>query len=228
MESYIKTLKEVAMINTILFDLDGTLTDSKTGIVKSAQYALESFGIKVDNLDDLTSFIGPPIRQSFKELYDFDDNNVEKAVVKFRERYFTIGVYENEMYKGIDVLLHKLKDKGKTLFVATSKVTALANTVLSHFNIDKYFTFVSGSEMNGDRSEKSEVIKYALVQNNITDLSSCIMIGDRKHDIVGAKAVGMKSIGVLYGYGGFNELSIAGADYIVKDVNKLSELLLNF
>ena len=215
------------MINTILFDLDGTLTDSKTGIVRSAQYALESFGIKVENTNDLTRFIGPPLRQMFKELYNFNDANVERAVEKFRERYFSIGVYENEMYEGIDVLLCKLKDKGKTLFVATSKVTALANTVLSHFSIDSYFDFVGGAEMNGDRSEKTEVIKYTLEQNNITDLSSCIMIGDRKHDILGAKAFGMKSIGVLYGYGGFEELSEAGADYIVKDVNELSELLLS-
>ena len=214
------------MINTILFDLDGTLTDSKTGIVKSAQYALESFGIKIENTDDLTSFIGPPIRQSFKEFYGFDDINVERAVEKFRERYFSIGVYENEMYEGIDVLLHKLKDNGKTLFVATSKVTTLANIVLSHFKIDNYFTFVSGAEMNGNRSEKAEVIEYALEQNNITDLISCLMIGDRKHDILGAKNVGIKSIGVLYGYGGFDELSNAGADFIVKDVGELSELLL--
>jgi len=215
------------MINTILFDLDGTLTDSKTGIVKSAQYALESFGIKVENTDDLTSFIGPPIRQSFKDFFVFDDSNVEKAVEKFRERYFSIGVYENEMYEGIDILLGKLKDKGKTLFVATSKVTTLANTVLSHFKIDSYFAFVSGSEMNGDRSEKAEVIIHALEQNNITDLSSCILIGDRKHDISGAKSIGTKSIGVLYGYGSFEELSEAGADYIVKDINELSELLLS-
>ena len=216
------------MINTILFDLDGTLTDSKTGIVRSVQYALESFGIKVDNTDDLTGFIGPPIRQSFKDFFDFNDISVEKAVEKFRERYFSIGVYENEMYEGIDVLLGKLKDKGKTLFVATSKVTTLANTVLSHFKIARFFDFISGAEMNGDRSEKTEVIEYALKQNNITDLSNCIMIGDRKHDILGAKTFGMKSIGVLYGYGGFEELSEAGADYVVKDVNELSELLLSF
>ena len=216
------------MINTILFDLDGTLTDSKTGIVKSAQFALESFGIKIENTDDLTKFIGPPLRQMFKEFYNFDDIKVEKAVEKFRERYFSIGVYENEMYEGIDVLLRKLRDNGKTLFVATSKVTVLAKTVLSHFNIDSYFAFVGGAEMNGDRSEKTEVIKYTLEQNNITDLSSCIMIGDRKHDILGAKTFGMKSIGVLYGYGGFEELSEAGADYIAKDVNELSELLLSF
>jgi phosphoglycolate phosphatase len=215
------------MISNILFDLDGTLTDSKAGIIKSAQYALESFGIEIENTDDLTQFIGPPLRQMFKELYNFNDTDVEKAVEKFRERYFSIGVYENEMYKGIDVLLGKLKDRSKTLFVATSKVTTLANTVLSHFKIYNYFSFVSGAEMNGDRSEKTEVIKYALEQKNITDLSGCIMIGDRKHDILGAKTFGMKSVGVLYGYGGFEELSEAGADYIVKDVNELSELLLS-
>jgi len=213
------------MISTILFDLDGTLTDSKVGIVKSVQYSLESFGRTVENLDDLNKFIGPPIRQSFKEFYNFSDTDVEKAVAKFRERYFTIGVYENEMYHGIDTVMQKLKSADKTLFVATSKVTVLANTVLSHFNIDKYFDYVSGAEMDGTRSHKDEIIQYALEQNNITDISSCIMIGDRKHDIIGAKTVGMKSIGVLYGYGDYEELSEAGADYIVKDVGELTELL---
>ena len=213
------------MIKTLFFDLDGTLTDSKTGIVRSVQYSLDSLGIKIKNTDDMTKFIGPPLRESFKVLYGLDDETVEKAVEKFRERYFVTGVYENEMYPGIDTMLQQQKDAGKILIVATSKVTVLANTVLSHFGLDKYFDYISGSEMNGDRSEKSEIIQYAIEQNNITDLSGCIMIGDRKHDVTGAKTAGMKSIGVLYGYGDRNELSEAGADYIVNDVSELSALL---
>jgi len=216
------------MINTILFDLDGTLTDPKEGVTKSVQFALESFGIIVDDPDDLVMFIGPPLRTSFKVFYGFDDEGAEKAVEKYRERYLPKGIYENIMYSGIDSLLQKLVDVGKTLIIATSKPTIQANTVLSHFNIAKYFTYVSGAEMGGARSEKSEVIQYALEQNNITDLSDCIMIGDRNHDILGAKAFGMKSIGVLYGYGDPDEHTKAGADYIVKDVNELSALLQSF
>ena len=213
------------MKDIILFDLDGTITDPKTGITKSIQYALESFGINVENPDDLIKFIGPPIRQSFKVFYGFDDAGAEKAVEKFRERFLVKGIYENIMYNGIYAMLEKLKESGKTLIIATSKPTVQAKTVLSYFSLDKYFTYVSGSEMNGDRSDKSEVIKYALEQNNLNDLSNCIMIGDRKHDIIGAKAVGMKSIGVLYGYGTHEELTQAGADHIAKDVNELSKLL---
>ena len=213
------------MKDIILFDLDGTITDPKTGITKSVQYALESFGINVENPDDLIKFIGPPIRQSFKIFYSFDDAGAEKAVEKFRERFLVKGIYENIMYNGIYIMLEKLKNAGKTLIIATSKPTVPAKTVLSYFNLDKYFIYVSGSEMNGDRSEKSEVIQYALEQNNINDLSRCIMIGDRKHDIIGAKAVGIKNIGVLYGYGDYDELSEAGADYIIKDVDELSNLL---
>jgi len=213
------------MINTFLFDLDGTITDPKEGIIKSVQYAMESFGINVENPDDLVAFIGPPLRQSFKDVFSIDDASMEKAVGKFRERYLEKGIYENIMYSGIDTLLKKLFKAGKTIILATSKPIGQANTVLSHFDLDRYFTFIGGSEANGDRSLKSEVIQYALDQTNITDLSGCIMIGDRKHDIIGAKTVGMKSVGVLYGHGSYDELSEADADYIVKDINELSELL---
>jgi len=208
----------------ILFDLDGTLTDPKVGITKSTQYALSHFGIDIENPDDLCKHIGPPIRTSFKE-YGLTDAQVEEAVSKYRERFVDIGIYENTMYKGVDVMLQSLKDSGKTLILATSKVAAYAQIILEHFNLDKFFTFVSGSELNGDRSEKNEVIQYALEQNNISDLSKCIMVGDRKYDIIGAKAIGIDSIGVLYGYGDYEELSQAGANHIVKDVKELSKLL---
>jgi len=213
------------MLDTILFDLDGTLTDPKEGITKSIQYALESFGITDSDLDDLVKFIGPPIRPTFKEYYGFDDEKTEAAVEKFRERFLVKGIYENKLYTGIDTLLQRLYNEGKTLIVATSKPTIQAKVVLEHFNINKYFTFVSGSEMDGTRSDKAEVIKYALEQNHITDISNCIMIGDKKHDIIGAKKTNMKSIGVLYGYGTHEELTQAGADHIAKDVNELSKLL---
>jgi len=215
------------MINTFFFDLDGTLTDPKVGITKSVQYALESFGI-IEYPDDLLKFIGPPLWQSFKEYYGFNADDTKKAVEKYREYFIPKGIYENIMYTGIDTALKGLSDAGKTLMIATSKPTILAKTVLSHFDLEKYFVYISGSEMDGTRSDKSEVIQYALEQNDITDISSCIMIGDRKHDIIGAKTVGMKSIGVLYGYGDRDEMVEAGADYIVKDVNELSDLLQGF
>jgi len=214
-------------MDVLLFDLDGTVTDPKVGITKSVQYALDHFGIIVKNLDELNKFIGPPLWQSFGEYYGFDEEKTKIAVEKYRERYLVTGIYENFVYPGIDILFKKLIDIGKTLYIATSKPTVAAKMVLSHFDLDKYFTFTGGSELNGERSDKSEVIRYVLEENNIKDLTRCIMIGDRKHDIIGAKAVGIKSIGVLYGYGDHNELSEANADYIVKDVDELSELLLS-
>lgn len=216
------------MKEIILFDLDGTITDPKVGITKSVQYALRCFDIYVDNPDDLCKFIGPPLRQSFKVFYGFDDAGANEAVEKYREYFLNKGIYENIMYDGMNVMLKKLKELGKVLLIATSKPTVQAEKVLSYFGLDKYFAYVSGAELNGDRSEKSEVILYALEKKNINDLCRCIMIGDRKHDIIGAKTVGMDSVGVLYGYGGFDELSEAKATFIVNDVNELSDLLCNY
>ena len=215
------------MKDIILFDLDGTLTDPKVGITKSVQYALRHFNINVENPDDLCKFIGPPLRQSFKDFYGFDNAGAEEAVEKYRERFLDKGIYENIMYDGIDDMLGKLRNSGRTLIIATSKPTVLAKKVLEHFALDMYFSFDSGAELNGERSEKSEVIRYAFERNNIHDLRNCIMIGDRKHDIIGAKAVGITGVGVLYGYGSQDELTDAGADYIVKNVNELSDLLCN-
>ena len=212
------------MKNIILFDLDGTLTDPRAGMIKSIQYALSYFNVDVENIDknNMNKFIGPPIRWSFKELFGFADQDIEKAVEKYREYYVAKGLYENDMYDGIDILLKKLNDSGKTLIVATSKATDQAHEVLRHFGIDKYFSFISGAELNGDRSEKNELILYAFEKNNIHSKDDCIMVGDRKYDIIGAKTVGIKSIGVLYGFGSYEELTDAGADYIVKDVEELS------
>jgi len=211
--------------NIILFDLDGTLTDPKVGITRSVQYALRHFDINVENPDDLCKFIGPPLRDSFKEFYGFDDDSAEIATEKYRERFRTTGIYENEIYDGMEDLLRKLKSSGKTLIVATSKPTDFAKIVLEHFNVDKYFSFISGSEMNGERTDKAEVLKYAFEKCNIHDMSSCIMIGDRKFDIIGAKSVGISSIGVLYGYGGKEELMEADADYLAEDIRELETIL---
>ncbi|MEN8078935.1 HAD family hydrolase [Clostridioides difficile] len=211
----------------ILFDLDGTIIDPKEGITKSVAYALNKFGIEVDNLNELCRFIGPPLKDSFMEYYNFSEDEAEKAITYYRERFSDIGLYENQVYKGFEDILISLKENNKVLIVATSKPTIFATKILEHFNLNNYFSFVSGSNLDGSRVKKSEVIKYALERNNIKDLSQVIMIGDRKHDIYGAKEVGVESIGVLYGYGDYEELNDSGANYIVKNVEELRELIIN-
>lgn len=209
----------------ILFDLDGTITDPKTGITKSIQYSLRDFGINVEDLDELTPFIGPPLRDSYKKYYGFNDGNAEKAVAKYREYFSEQGIFENVLYPGIDKLLQIQQQRGKMLAVATSKPTVFAEKILKHFHIDEFFSFVAGSELDGRRSQKSEVIQYALDNLPAASADSAIMVGDREYDILGAKALGMDSIGVLYGYGSLEELEEAGATYITESVSGLSDLL---
>ncbi len=208
-----------------LFDLDGTLTDPKEGITKSVDYALKSFGIQTKNLDDLCKFIGPPLKKSFCEFYNFSDTDAEIAIKKYREYFSEKGIYQNSKHDGIDRMLKKLLEQDKVLIIATSKPTVFAIKILEYFNILDYFEFVAGSELDGTRCNKSEVILHALKENNITDLSDVIMIGDRKHDIIGAKEAGIKSVGILHGYGDLEELQKAKADYIVEDINQLELLL---
>ena len=210
----------------VLFDLDGTITDPKVGITKSVQYALNAMGIKVDNLDDLCKFIGPPLRESFMYFYHFDEDGAEFAVSKYREYFSDKGIFENVLYDGIPDMLENLKNNGKTIILATSKPTIYAEKILKHFHIDGAFSFVSGSELDGRRSNKEDVIEYALCQNQIVAPDSAIMVGDREYDIIGAAKTGIHSIGVLYGYGSFDELSRAGATKIVSTVNELAEALL--
>lgn len=215
----------MTMKDTILFDVDGTLTDPRQGITTSVQYALRHFGIDVPEPDDLCKFIGPPLRQSFREFYGLNDADTEIAVAKYREYFLDRGIYENRMYDGIDTMLQTLKQQGKTLLIASSKPTGQVQAVLRHFHLQGYFTFISGSKLNGDRSDKKELIRYALENTAAGSIQNCIMVGDRKHDIIGAAGVGMDSAGVLYGYGGREELSKAGATHMVKDVAELAALL---
>lgn len=210
----------------ILFDLDGTLTDPKIGITKSADYALQSFGIHTENLDNLCKFIGPPLADSFINYYGFSEADAVRAIAKYREYFSVTGIFENAVYAGIAPMLAALKAEGRNLIVATSKPTVFAVKILEHFNLAQYFTFVAGSELDGTRSKKSEVIAYALAQNNITELASAVMIGDREHDILGANEIGLACIGVLYGYGDRAEHERAGADFIVPTVGELQTLLL--
>ena len=208
----------------LLFDLDGTLTDPMVGITSSVQYALEKFGIHVRYLKELIPFIGPPLDDSFQEFYGLSPEDAKKAVEYYREYFVPKGMFENEVYPGITEMLGRFVEAGFTLIVATSKPTAFAKQILEHFGLSEYFSFVGGSELDGTRKKKAEVIAYILETCAIKP-QEAIMIGDRKHDIEGAKLCGLESVGVLYGYGSEEELIKAGADYIVKDEKALEEYL---
>ncbi len=209
----------------ILFDLDGTLTDPATGITNSVMYALEKFGINVSNRTELYKFIGPPLWDSFQNYYGFSKEEAQKAVEYYREYYRDKGIFENLVYDGMDELLKTLKGKGLILIVATSKPEVFARQILEHFKIEKYFSFICGSNLDGSRVRKTDVIRYAIESADITDLSKAIMIGDREYDIVGAEESGIDSIGVLFGYGDRIELENAGADFIAETVEDIKEIL---
>ncbi len=210
----------------ILFDLDGTITESGEGITKSVQYALKHFGIEVEDLKELDKFIGPPLKDSYKKFYNFDDEKAELGLIKYREYYSDKGIYENKLYDGITELLDTLKTHNKKIILATSKPEVHAKQILKYFNIDTYFTYIAGADFEETRVNKGDVIKYALNEANITDLSKVIMVGDREYDIIGAKDNNIKSIGVLYGYGDVVELTQARADYIVKNANEILNIVL--
>lgn len=205
------------MYRTLLFDLDGTLTDPGLGITNSVMYSLRKFNIVENDRTSLYRFIGPPLRDSFENYYGFSHEQSELAVGYYREYFREKGIFENVVYDGIPELLERLKANGRNLIVATSKPEEFAVIILKHFKLYDYFDFVAGAEMSAARNKKSEVIQYALQSCGISDLSSAVMIGDREHDIIGAKESGLDSIGVLYGYGSYEELDAAGASYIAEE-----------
>ena len=210
----------------ILFDLDGTLTDPAVGITKSVAYALEKFGIEVSDITQLNHFIGPPLLDSFMECYGFDKEKAQTAIDYYRERFRVKGLYENVVYDGIPEMLRVLKDSGKKLILATSKPEPFAKEILRHFGLEEYFDYAAGSNFDGTRTAKAEVIEYALERAGITDKSAAVMIGDREHDIIGANKTGLDSIGVLYGYGSREELEAAGATFIAENVTDIVKLII--
>lgn len=210
----------------LVWDLDGTITDSARGIMNSAAYALEKCGVKVEDKDTLYKFIGPPLWESFERFYGFTKKEADTAVSYFREYYKEHGMYENEVYEGISSLLEELQKAGRTNILATSKAEVFAVQVLDYFGLSGYFAHVAGASMDGTRVDKADVIAYAFDQFGMKDLSGAVMIGDREHDMIGAKACGIAGIGVLYGYGSRKELVQAGADAIAETTAKLKELLL--
>ncbi len=212
-----------------LFDLDGTLTDPKEGITTCVQYALHSLGIEEPDLDRLETFIGPPLKDSFMEFYGMDEEQAQVAVKKYRERFNDKGLYENEIYPGIAPMLQMLSEKGFRLAVASSKPTVFVEKILEHFGIRQYFKVVVGSELDGSRTSKDQVVMEALRQlfgAKPILYHEVYMIGDRRFDVEGARAMKVESVGVTYGYGGMEELREAHADYIVESVEELREFLL--
>ena len=216
------------MADIILFDLDGTLTDPKEGITRSVRYGIESLGYPAPELDALTPFIGPPLLDMFMEFCGFTEEEAKKAVAKYRERFRKTGIFENEIYEGMEQMLGTLRNAGKRLGVATSKPWEFAETILSHFRIRDYFESVTGSEMDGTRVRKGEVIEEALRRFGVreSDRPSVLMVGDRKHDVIGARENRIACVGVTYGYGGREELEKAGADEIVDTIEELTQTLL--
>ncbi len=207
-------------MRTIFFDLDGTLTDPKDGITRCIQYALESLGAIVPTTDELLWCIGPPLQASFVELLDGDEVSAGKAVALYRERFTETGLYENTLYDGIPEVLSELQAAGDRLFVATSKPHVYAERIVRHFGLDSYFDTVFGSELDGTRVDKSDLLAYA-IERTETETGTAVMIGDRKHDMIGAQNNGLTGIGVLYGYGSHEELRTAGAQQLVSSPDTL-------
>ena len=221
------------MYKYILFDLDGTLTDPKEGICASVRYALGKCGIKAPDIDELTCFIGPPLKDSFTEFFHMDEDETAKAIGYYRERFNDVGWSENVVYPGIPELLKEAKLKGAHMAIASSKPTVFVERILKHFKIFRYFDVVVGSELDGSRSKKEEVVEEALKQlyakgsgDTAEKKALTAMVGDRKFDIEGARAQDVDAIGVSYGYQEPGELSASGADAIAATVEELKELLL--
>lgn len=229
------------MYEYILFDLDGTLTDPKPGITACVQYALHKMGIEEPDLDKLEPFIGPPLLDSFHEFYGFDEEQGQQAIAYYRERFGVTGLFENEVYPGIGQLLEALKAAGKKLAVASSKPGVFVERILEYFGLCTYFDVVVGSELDGMRAKKEEVVEEALYRLLPEELfqdimrrkgieperkyDTVVMVGDRRFDVEGAKEFHIASVGVNYGYAAPGELSSAGADVIVETVAELREVL---
>ncbi|MGI0492470.1 HAD family hydrolase [Alkalinema pantanalense CENA528] len=221
------------MPSAILFDLDGTLTDAKPGIVRSIQYALSEMGYAVPDPEALRWCVGPPLHRSFARLlkryepveghHCFEDSLIQQALTLYRQRYSTLGMFESTLYPQIPEILKAFRVAGYRTFVATSKPQVYANQIISYFSISSLFDRVYGSEFDGTRSEKGDLIRYILQTENLS-ATTTVMIGDREHDIIGAKLNQVATIGVTYGYGSLQELQAQGADWIVTTPTEIPQL----
>lgn len=208
----------------ILFDLDGTLTDPFVGITNAVAYGLKSQGIQPPELEKLKPFIGPPLDDSYMKYFHMDNETAWKAIEKFREYFNEKGKFENKVYDGMETFLQTLNEQGFDLYVCTSKPIVFAKEIMEHFHLDKYFQGIYGSEFNGVRKDKADVIAYCLKQE-VIEAKDCIMIGDRQHDIIGAHKNNIPCIGVLYGYGDREEFERFDCDYIVDNLEGLLRLI---
>ena len=212
----------------VLFDLDGTLTDPGLGITNSVMHALDRFGIEKPPREELYCFIGPPLTDSFNKKFGIPVEKAPEAIGYFREYFAEKGILENEIYPGIPELLEALHKKGDMVVLATAKPLRFAKRILDYFDIAKWFDYVGGNDMAETYMKKSDLLRdiFAALGLGEDDLADCLMVGDRNHDVDGAHEAGIKAVGVLYGYGGRDELEAAGADFIVDDVDGLAKLLL--
>ena len=206
-----------------LFDLDGTVTDTGEGVTKSAQYALDAFGFPDQPPEALRRFVGPPLQGSFEGFYGLTPEQAVQAVEKYRERYRAKGVFESPLYPGMAPFLAGLAEKA-TLCLATSKPLVFARQILELRGVGQYFAHLAGAELDGARTDKAEVVAYALELLGNPPKEEAVMVGDRRQDIIGANACGLESIGVLYGYSEPGELEEAGATYLVPSVEDLRQL----
>ena len=213
-------------ISTVLFDLDGTLTDSGPGIMNSVSYALKKAGEPIPEMDELRKFIGPPLKDQFIEHCGISEDQARKMVELYREYFSVTGIFENSVYDGVEEMLESLKSAGIKIAMATSKPEKFARIIADHFNFTKYFDVIGGACMDETRTDKQEVIRYVLDQCEEKDHSRIIMVGDRSYDVIGGHAEGLKVIGVLYGYGDLKELSQAGADALALTPAEVTELVL--
>lgn len=205
----------------LLIDLDGTLTDPKEGIHGCIRYALNQLNVPLDPNINLDWTIGPPLKNSFKTLLNSNDEAfAERALAYYRERFSTIGLFENRLYPSVTSTLKTLVSRGYHLYLATAKPQVYANEILKHFEIAQYFIYPYGSELNGDRTNKSDLIAYILEKEGI-DVQKTVMIGDRKYDILGAQSHAISTIAVTYGYGTHDELNMCQPDQIIHDFSEL-------
>jgi len=210
---------------TLLLDLDGTLTDPSEGITKCVDHALTYKGIITEDINSLKRFIGPPLIGAFMGEYGMSEEEAWETLNKYRERFSEKGWLENEVYEGIPEMLCRLKNMGVRLALATSKPELFAERIVRHFGLAEYMVFIGGADMEETRSDKAAVIRYVLSNLGIEDKSCVAMVGDRKHDILGAASEGIDSIGVLWGFGDREELEAAGATHIAKDMEELIKIV---
>lgn len=207
---------------TILFDLDGTLTDPREGITRSIQYALAKLDIDEPDLARLEHFIGPPLLQAFMQFYGFDEAKAWQAVNFYRERFKVTGLYENRVFEGVSELLEGLQAQGRTLYIATSKPWEFAREIARHFDFARYFKVIYGSELDGTHTNKVELIAHLLAEENL-DPAQTLMIGDRKHDLIGARSNGLEAVAVGYGFGSREELTAEQPAYHFDTLGELHQ-----